>query len=315
MPPLLRSLVPVAILLLSACATAPVPRLAVDAREDEKAVAVVLWIEQSEISVDDVNVNAGGGLIGALIEAGIESTMARNRQRALGPLRDALVDFDLETTMTEALRAHWPDALVRDDGRLSVVRNREQWLGVLEGMVPARILLLRARYAFLPDFDIAYVAIDADLSHYPRIPPEPAERNRMSSRERKAAEPTPVHRGRYFSSHVRSPLFGPGGREKGTTDFQVNATRWAEDGALALRHALRLGANEVAGLLQRDGRAAVPEVPEPLRNGPRRPRAMLVNIHGTTNLPYVDLLERRDDRSLVRFVGDVHWVGDGLIWP
>lgn len=90
----LRRLCPLAVLLLVGCASAPINKLETQLAEIDKAQFVVILFEQSEVKVDDADVgNAGGSLIGALIEAGMASAMTKNRQKAIAPLRDTLLEF------------------------------------------------------------------------------------------------------------------------------------------------------------------------------------------------------------------------------
>ena len=86
--------------LLTACTPPALVKLQEPLNEADKAEAVLLYLEQTEVAVDDVDVQqAGGGLIGVLIEGAIESTKTRNRQEALAPLRDVLLDYDYEAQL------------------------------------------------------------------------------------------------------------------------------------------------------------------------------------------------------------------------
>jgi hypothetical protein len=245
---------------LAGCAATPLKKLEAPLSEAEKAGAVVIFLQQSEVAVDDVDVqNAGGGLIGALIEGAMESTMTRNRQKAIAPLRDALLDYDYERKLIEALQQQMPTSMVTADATFKVVRNEEEWRSHLATVVPATVFLITTRYAFEQDFDIAYVHASADLSRYERVPPDARTRRKMSAEQRKANDPTVLHRGSYYSQHVTRDPLAKLQRINGLKAYQTEALLWANEGAEPVRQAFSAGLTEVATLIQRDGNRALPE--------------------------------------------------------
>jgi len=93
-------------LLLSACATATInPPVPDAARTSISSTEVVVPIRQSEIYVyvppSTANAGGQGGLLGALlvaaINAGVDSVRTQNAEKAVKPLRDALVDYKFDS--------------------------------------------------------------------------------------------------------------------------------------------------------------------------------------------------------------------------
>src|SRR5580692_1676538 len=89
------------VLFLGACAGIPPHEALPDAARDKiSSTEVVLPIKQREIYVFVPNSTAGaasgGGLIGALVDAGINDIRTSKAEAAVKPLRDALVDFDFD---------------------------------------------------------------------------------------------------------------------------------------------------------------------------------------------------------------------------
>lgn len=91
--------------LLGACATPlPVHQALPDAvRNQVSSVDVVLPVKQSEIYVfvpaSNVSAAAGGGLLAALVDAGIDSIRNSKAEAAVKPLRDSIVDYSFDNSL------------------------------------------------------------------------------------------------------------------------------------------------------------------------------------------------------------------------
>jgi hypothetical protein len=98
------------LVLMGACSAlppfAPVPS---DARDKIASTDVVVPIKQSEIYVfvpaSNVSAAAGGGLIAALIDAGVDAVRTKKAETAVTPLRDALVDYNFDDGFRDNLKA------------------------------------------------------------------------------------------------------------------------------------------------------------------------------------------------------------------
>jgi hypothetical protein len=296
---------------LVGCAPAPLKKLEAPMAEAEKADHVVIFLEQSEIAVDDVNVqNGAGGLIGALVEMAIESTMTKNRQEAIAPLRDALLDLQYETKLIEAVRSHLPTSLVKPDAQFKLVRNHEEWRAHLKTVVPANVFDVNTRYAFEQNFDVAYVYAAARLQHFTRVPPSEQDWKKMSKKQRKTYEPTLLHAGSYFSQHVTHSPFEKQKKAKGEAGYEHNAAMWAADNAEPVRRAFGQSLDEIAVLIQRDGEGDLPPAPKK-----KDTRAYLAHFAVQPMLLKTSRIERAADRSLVVLGQNTFWIDNLQVKP
>ena len=296
---------------LYGCASAPPVKLATPLGETEKAAAVVIFLPQSEVQVDDVDVaNAGGGLIGVLIETAIESAKTRNRQEAITPLRDALLDFDYESRLIEAMRQSLPTSLVQADASFKLVRNEDEWLAHLAAVVPANVMRVDARYAFEQEFEVAYVHAIATLTRY-TVVPDPSSERRGKRRRGKSKDdpnkPLQLHVGSYYSQHVTRQVTERLRGRDGMAPFEIDAQAWAADSADAARRGFAAGLDEVADLIRRDGERSLPPVSESAA------KVLLANSAFQPLLVQAHWLERRNGRSLVEFRNTLFWIDDRQI--
>ena len=256
-----RSLILTAFAVLAGCAPAPLKKLDTPMVEAEKADHVVIFIAQSEVAVDDVDVsNGGGGLLGALIEIAVESAKTKNRQEAIAPLRDALLDFEFEAKLIESIKARLPVSLVKADATFKIVHNEAEWRTHLASVVPANVFLVTPRYAFEQDFDIAYVHATAALQQFRSVPPEEKVLKKMSRAEREAVAPMVLHAGSYFSQHVTHSPFERQRKAPGEAGYEHDAAQWRSDGAQPVRDAFAKALDEIALLIQRDGEHPLPRI-------------------------------------------------------
>jgi hypothetical protein len=290
---------------------APHPKLTKPLDEARKVRHVAVMFEQSEVAVDDVDVNGGatGGLIGALIEVGMESKMTSNRQQAIAPVRDALLDLGFETAFVDALRRHMPDTAVASDADYAVIRNEVEWRDVLRAHRGSTVMLVNARYAFEQNFDIAYVHAFASIVPSAKTLPDEAAWDKLSNRKRRLYLSDPLHVGSYYASHAEHPLFGK--REKkveGEARFETNASRWSRDGGAPARAAFTAAADELAMLVRRD---VARELPAP---GPKS-RALLPNRFFAPLARKLARVDQTQGRTLLQDKYDLYWVDATQIKP
>ncbi len=302
---------------LVGCAPAPLKKLDAPMAEAEKADHVVILLTQSEIAVDDVDVqnNAGGfglvgALIGALVETAMESTMTKNRQEAIAPLRDALLDYEYETKLIEAIKTHLPTSLVKADAQFKLVRNDAEWRAHLESVIPANVFLVDTRYAFEQNFDVAYVYAAASLQRFVKVPPSESDWKKMSKKQRKAYEPTMLHAGSYYAQHVTHSPFAKQVKAKSDALYQHNAAQWAVNDAEPVRQAFGQSLDEVAELIQRDGEGRLPEAPKK-----KDVRVFLANFAFQPMVAKSSRIENSADRSLVVLGQNAFWIDNLQIKP
>ncbi len=292
--------------LLAGCMPAPLKKLDAPLADAEKADHVVILLTQSEVSVDDADVgNGGGGLLGALIEVAVESAKTKNRQEAIAPLRNALLDYQYEAKLIEAIKAHLPTSMVTADATFKVVHNTDEWRAHLQSVIPANVFLVSTSYAFEQDFDIAYVGAGVALRKFSTMPPDEKQWKKMTTKQRKAVEAPLLHQGSYTSQHVTRSLFVKVKKTPGMARYEQNAADWSQNGAEPVRIAFSKALDEIASLIQRDGDRSLP--PTPPKKGTR---AILANPYMQPNLANTSIIERANGRSLVVIGQNIHWIDD-----
>ena len=282
-----------ALALLSGCVTPP-PRLNAPLVEAEKASALVVNLQQTEIALDQVTFDGGSqGAAVDLVGGIVAGKMASNRAKAIVPYRQVLLSHNLENQLIDALRKHLPVAMVRSDAAFKIVRNEAEWRHHLQSVVPANVLLVTVRYGFEQNLEVAYVYADVDFSHYHRIPPDREASRQMSLEARRAAQPTLLHRGSYYSQHVLQPLFDES--VAGLSGFNASADAWSENAAKPARTAFAIGMDEVAQLIATDSQGGLPTPQDPDQLWIKAANARM----GLGAL-WADVLLRRGDRILVK---------------
>jgi hypothetical protein len=273
--------------LLAACAT---PKRAPDLglTEDARAETIVLGFQQQEITVDKPDVNAGGGLLGAIIEGIAESTMDKNRQEALAPLRNALADYEFEPKLRAAIDPAWPSRYFADQRETIVVRSHDDWSEELARRNGPNLGGLVVKYAFSPDFELLYVHAGVragDIGLVRDKKGRPKEKYKSSE-----ASKGKVVGASYYAIY---PLADDG-------KFRDNAARWTAEGGRLAREALDAAVVEIADLIRRD-------LASPLQGDTtQKQRFLLPTGSGLLNMKG-ELVETRNGRRLLS-------VGSTMVW-
>jgi hypothetical protein len=231
--------------LLSACAT-PKRLSSLTLADEARAKELLIGIPQQEITVDKPDVNAGGGLVGALIEGIAESTMDKNRQEALAPVRDALADYDFDAKFQSAVIGALPAAYFANEPATTLIRNTDDWLEAHAERNGRTFGSLNVAYAFAPNFQMLYIRAyvrAGDIGLVRDNNGKPKEKYKYD------AERTGKLQG--MSYYALFPLDAPG-------KFEENAARWTADGGRLAREAMDAGIAEIADLVRRDFASPLP---------------------------------------------------------
>jgi len=225
--------------LLSACAT-PKRLSSLTLADDARSEELLIEIPQQEITVDKPDVNAGGGLVGALIEGIAESTMDKNRQEALGPVRNALADYAFDAKFQSAVTSALPAAYFVGEPETTLIRNTDDWLEAHVERNGRSFGSVSVAYAFAPNFQMLYVRA------YVRFGDIGLVRDKNGKpKEKYTSDAERTGKLQAMSYYAMFPLDDPG-------KFEDNASRWTADGGRLAREALDAGIAEVADLVQRD---------------------------------------------------------------
>lgn len=242
---------PVAILLpgllLGACSTLPLHQpLAPDAQGKIASTDVVLPVHQSEIYVFVPNSSAGavavGGLIGALVDAGINDVRTSKAETAVKPLRDVLVDYSFDSALQADVKQSLGQvAWVHGDDYRVVRDNTPDGLdGVLGASKDSAILFVVSDYRLSNDGDVLDVTTFAKL-----FPNDDALKSYVQKPDTrtKSADDNTIYRN-MFVYEVRLP--------GATDDRDKNIAAWSADNGALMRAALDQGAKETAAMLAAD---------------------------------------------------------------
>jgi hypothetical protein len=300
-----RSMLPFAGVLLATLAgcAAPLAKLGAPMDEASKADHVVILLEQTEIRVDDADVNGGAfGVIGVLVEAAVESAKTKNRQQAIAPLRDALLEYRFEDKLVQAIQEQLPTSLVKAGAPVKVVRSTDEWRNHVRGLqLPANVFVVTTRYGLEQDFQIAYIHAMASLLAVKHKPLTEAEMHGMRSEERKAREPKALHMGSYYSEHVMQPMWGKKPDTGKQPRYEFNAAQWAVEDARPVRDAFGRGAGEIASLVRLDGDGGV-------QASGAKSKALVANWMLAPMAVKAPVAERADDRLLLADGMNLRWV-------
>ena len=241
---------------LSACVT-PVPvnvPLATGARDAIGSTEVVAPVKQAEIYVYVAPVSTGGqgGMIGALVAAGIDAAVQEKAQKAVQPARDAIVDYDFDGRLKADLQSALGGVgFLKVDG-VRVTKDAFQ-PGLDKAIADSRagaVLVTIADYQFSADAAAVTVTLNADL--YGKDAALAPFRPTGTANAKVASYPgNSLYRNTFTYSQ---PLPGA------TTDRDQNIRTWSANNGKAIRDALDAGSAAVAGKLATDIQRAPPPV-------------------------------------------------------
>jgi len=241
--------------------------VAPEARAIEGGRSVYVMVPQAEIqpniNISNLTAAAGGGLLFALIDAGVNNARAKEAEKQVIPLREALVGFEVDPRIQAASAATlgglgWLDVRAT---KFSKDPSGDAMLAALDAGATPQLLVLRYDYETSADFSAIVVSLHASL---------------VNKATPKGKKPTVRQQAKYlpYTHTFRSFVLLPDPNPK---DATANVQAWAADGAKAARTAIELGiqrcgeqlvrslgytAAEAASLTKRNKRkmAAVPGV-------------------------------------------------------
>ncbi len=300
-------------LLLTLASTAcvgPPTRLDQSLAATAKADRVFVLLPQSEIDVDDPFVgDSQTGVIGMVVEGVIATTMARNRQKAIAPLRVMLQDLQFEARVVDSLGARLPTQLVRPGAPVVIVRSEAELREQLRSVLPANVLLMSMRYAFEQNFEIAYVHAHASLSRMNALPMNARERMQLGASERKRRTPVVLHEGAYASQHVTRSPFEDLDTLPDEAGYQRAARTWIESDREFLGRVCSDGIDEVVGLIARDAESSLRSL------AGDKVRAHLAHPELRPFTFTVSRVESARGRSLLHHSQVIAWVDDRQVRP
>jgi hypothetical protein len=228
----------------SGCATPNRMALNPAYKPDVGTTQTTVCLTQQEIGTDitqsNITAATGGGLIFALIDAGIENSRAKKAEKHVVPVRDALIGYNLGEVLNASLKAQlaprdWLKAGTFNIQQVPTLASLNDWIKNAEG---DSLLLINTQYRFSPKFDA--ITVSARVSLHPKQGPLTAQ--------------TKVHQNLpplvYFNAF--SATFRMSDWPAEAPDAEAAVKLWAEDGGKRARAALDAGAEEIARMLAFD---------------------------------------------------------------
>lgn len=130
-------------------------------------LAVEIVLNQQEVGVDVSQTNAmaaGGGLLGALIVAGVDNARTKNAEERIVPIRDLLIAYRFNDAFERELRAKLPSEGISTTPVFTVQNTS---LGAIDAQnnrqAAARAFVLTPRYAFDNRFAQMTVRVNAQM--------------------------------------------------------------------------------------------------------------------------------------------------------
>lgn len=131
------------------------------------AMTVELVLNQQEVGVDVSQTNAmaaGGGLLGALIVAGIDNSRTKSAEERIVPVRDLLLSYPFNARIEQEIRADLPSPGIDANPNILVQGSALAAIDAQnKGQLASRALVLTPRYAFDNQFHHLSVKITAQV--------------------------------------------------------------------------------------------------------------------------------------------------------
>jgi hypothetical protein len=235
------------LLALAACGTVPpFAPLPSDARDKIASTEIVVPIKQSEIYVfvpaSNVSAATGGGLLWALVDAGVDAVRTKKAETAVTPLRDALVDYNFDDGFRDALKSGLADQGWLHVDTVHVVKTvtNDALDADLKGSKDAAVLFLSTDYNLDNDGNVLTVSVYATL--FPNSDALKAYVKGGTSKPLTATANSIYHDTLVF----HRPLDGA------TDDRDANIAKWSADKGAMMREALGDAGKRMAQKLVQD---------------------------------------------------------------
>jgi len=230
---------------------------------------VYIMIPQAEIkpniNISNITAAAGGGLLFALIDAGVNNSRAKDAEKTVVPLREALVGFEFDPrAQLESVNTlsglGWFEP---KETKISKDDSQKSMLAAVDQAGTQQNMFLRYSYETNADFSGLVVSLGASLANK-QVPKGKKPDARLQAKNLA------------YNSSVRSMIMLPDANPK---DPAANVQAWSADGGKAARAALLLGIERCQKLLAR-GMSLTPADAESLRKRNKRKMSAVPGVAG-----------------------------------
>ncbi len=194
---------------------------------------------KSDINPSNIAVATGGGLLGGLIGAAVDSARAKKAEELIGPIRTATADFDGDELAHETAKAsfgemEWfkasPTAAFGKDSSVAAKS------ALLDAATSKQIAFIEYSYDLSPEFDAVRVVAKIEVANK-AIPASAKGKGEKRLNPKNLA----------YNTRVTSVVM----LKDVSKDKEVNALRWSADNGAVARKALQLAFANLTPLTQR----------------------------------------------------------------
>ncbi len=122
---------------------------------------------KSDINASSISMATGGGLLGALIDAGVESARAKKAEELIGPIRKTLGSFDVDALAIETAKKSFADAVWFKANPVPKFSKDSSPVGKsaqLDKSTEAQTAFVEYIYDFSPSFDSVRIVMKYDVA-------------------------------------------------------------------------------------------------------------------------------------------------------
>jgi hypothetical protein len=219
--------------------------LAPAAQGNFTSTEVVAPVAQNEIYVyvPPTTAGAGQGLIGALIDAGVDSYRAGTAEHDVKALRDTVVDMSFDTDLTNQLKASLGQIgwLHVDGVRVTKEVGPKKVDAAIGGSKAGAVMIAIADYQLSNDGRMLTITVNVDL--YPNSAALAAFRPGKGSADAPSAPSNALYRNTFI---FQSELPGPPAKR------DANMAAWTAYNGGAFRTAMKLGVTKLGEMIAAD---------------------------------------------------------------
>lgn len=273
--------------LVSGCAVQPVYKpMPTEAQGNLQSADVVLGISQKEIrgQIHESNLTAaaGGGLLFALIDAGVNQSRANSAERDISPVKDALLDFDFNKEMTAALAAEFEEVEWVNNERISVITEMTDanYDDHFRKSPSDAVMFVNLDYSLTPDF--TKLMVNAQSMMFPKSAKLRALQQEIYSDTTELNNPNKANRTLLANSLYRNTFSYVAVLSNPPNDKGEAAAVWAADNGALIKQRMSDGVVAIAKLIMSDAVKTRDKMQIKARPGASTSESYAIDVNGSS---------------------------------